>query len=221
MTEDDDVQICRAHERIHALNREILLHGDTAAQIAALMRKIAISKARAQDIVSMANQRIAYLNDLWKGGSDAEFSSRESRRSSRISRMKVSDDASMFTESNYETILSQAATILEKISSSTTVPDGSRLESARLAYELRNFTNRLKSSGRNAPSRSLQSRSLSRSSEPSSLTSTVSSSYEPASDLSKNTDSDLKTARPMHADSPQQNLRTAKENTEQTAPKAI
>ncbi|WKX90427.1 hypothetical protein Q1695_009352 [Nippostrongylus brasiliensis] len=51
--QDDDVQICRAHERIHALNREILLHGDTAAQIAALMRKIAISKARAQDIVSM------------------------------------------------------------------------------------------------------------------------------------------------------------------------
>ncbi|VDL71356.1 unnamed protein product [Nippostrongylus brasiliensis] len=144
--QDDDVQICRAHERIHALNREILLHGDTAAQ---------------------ANQRIAYLNDLWKGGSDAEFSSKESRRSSRmygVFSFCVLSGRSDFLlkglavfaffgplEIGLETILSQAATILEKISSSTTVPDGSRLESARLAYELRNFTNRLKSSESSKP----------------------------------------------------------------------
>ncbi|VDP15918.1 unnamed protein product [Heligmosomoides polygyrus] len=107
MDEDEDMQLCKAHERIRTLNRELLLQDDTSAQarattgilpwyslrcsrfqIAALRKKIALSKDRAQGILSMANKRIAYLHDLWKEPSQRELKMTDVKSSS-MSVLKV------------------------------------------------------------------------------------------------------------------------------------
>ncbi|KAL6730655.1 hypothetical protein Aduo_001610 [Ancylostoma duodenale] len=65
-SESDLRELSSAHDKIRALNTELAMHDDAQVQVAALRKKIAASKERAQGLVNMIDKRITYLYKLWE-----------------------------------------------------------------------------------------------------------------------------------------------------------
>ncbi|EYB97714.1 hypothetical protein Y032_0138g2073 [Ancylostoma ceylanicum] len=66
LSESDLRELSTAHEKIRALYTELAMHDDAQVQVAALRKKIAASKERAQGLVNMIDKRITYLYKLWE-----------------------------------------------------------------------------------------------------------------------------------------------------------
>ncbi|EPB72597.1 hypothetical protein ANCCEY_08313 [Ancylostoma ceylanicum] len=150
MTEDDDLQLYKAHERIRALNRELLMQDDASAQINALRKKIAETKERAQGIVTMANKRLAYLTGMWKESSESEPFKSSVSDVNTASRTTGTLGPTAAEGNEYDVsstsafiyphaVFARAVTALDAISTSTRQFGDCKKESSRLASELRGF----------------------------------------------------------------------------------
>ncbi|EYC27581.1 hypothetical protein Y032_0009g807 [Ancylostoma ceylanicum] len=136
---DDDLQLYKAHERIRALNRELLMQDDASAQINALRKKIAETKERAQGIVTMANKRLAYLTGMWKESSESEPFKSSVSDVNTASRTTGTLGPTAAEGNEYDAVFARAVTALDAISTSTRQFGDCKKESSRLASELRGF----------------------------------------------------------------------------------
>ncbi|XGW20589.1 hypothetical protein V3C99_003964 [Haemonchus contortus] len=167
MAEDEEVQLCKAHERIRQLNADLVAQGDTSEKIAELRKKIALSKERAQGIVSMANKRLAYVTVLWSEKSQIDqkktektdslkvelaaagcrvnlkCASSKPRKTKILFRSPFKSEPVKIDPKNNIMVLTQAIAILDDYSRSPTLLDESKTESARLAKDIRDFLAKL------------------------------------------------------------------------------
>ncbi|KAL6730658.1 hypothetical protein Aduo_001613 [Ancylostoma duodenale] len=190
LTEDDDLQLYKAHERIRALNRELLMQDDASAQISALRKKIAESKERAQGIVTMANKRIAYLTGLWKESSETEPSKGSVSDVSSAPRTAGKSGTAAPKGSEYDAVFSRAVTALDAMSTSTRLFGECRKESSRLANELRGFLATMQKGGK------CDAHSLGTGSQPVSQEKEKSTAVEVASAVSGSATSTAKASEP-------------------------
>nr|CDJ89189.1 unnamed protein product [Haemonchus contortus] len=140
MAEDEEVQLCKAHERIRQLNADLVAQGDTSEKIAELRKKIALSKERAQGIVSMANKRLAYVTELWSEKS--QIDQKKTEKTDSLKSPFKSESVKNDPKSNIM-VLTQAIAILDDYSRSPALLDESKTESARLAKDIRDFLAKL------------------------------------------------------------------------------
>ncbi|XGW20590.1 hypothetical protein V3C99_003964, partial [Haemonchus contortus] len=137
---DEEVQLCKAHERIRQLNADLVAQGDTSEKIAELRKKIALSKERAQGIVSMANKRLAYVTVLWSEKS--QIDQKKTEKTDSLKSPFKSEPVKIDPKNNIM-VLTQAIAILDDYSRSPTLLDESKTESARLAKDIRDFLAKL------------------------------------------------------------------------------